>query len=223
MSEDNGTSTILPEEGGVMGSGTVAGLMAFYDYLVNKGIATASAVTPLKSAARQIFETVEGTANVDGIDVRSLDIEDYLDRFQVKAIGSGRYKPESITAYRTRFNRGMEYYSTYLTTGAVPKFRLRTAGGSNRTRSSTPSAPPATAPDGGKAPTPDPGESQSVGADLISYPFPLQSGGLATLRLPKRLEREDAERLAAFVRTLVFEPQKQLPAAARQGSGEEAD
>jgi hypothetical protein len=224
MSETNGSTTLATEEAGVMGSGTVAGLMAFYDFLVDKGIATASAVTPLKSASRQIFETVEGTDAVEEIDVRSLDLDNYLDRFQVKAVGSGRYKPESITAYRTRFTRGLDYYATYLTTGSVPKFRLRAGGGGNRTRSSAPDPAAAAQPGAASVRVPESEETQSTTAgDLISYPFPLQSGGLATLRLPKRLEREDAERLAAFVRTLVFEPQKQLPAIARQEATEVDD
>jgi len=41
---------------------------------------------------------------------------------------------------------------------------------------------------------------------LISYPFPLQSGAIANLRLPVRLDRADAERLVAFIQTLVIEP-----------------
>jgi hypothetical protein len=211
MSKSNGATMTAPGKG-VMGSGTVGGLMAFFDYLVQKGIATPSAVTPLKSAAKQVFETVEGTDEIDEMDVRSLDVEEYLDRFQVKAIGTGRYKPESITAYRKRFARGLEYYSTYLTSGAVPKLRLRaTAGGATtpRKRHATDHPEPGTA----GAPLPLVGDtelSHSSGDALISYPFPLQSGGIATLRLPVRLDRADAERLATFVRTLVFEPQKEL-------------
>jgi hypothetical protein len=45
---------------------------------------------------------------------------------------------------------------------------------------------------------------------MISYPFPLEGGDVANLRLPKRLERRDAERLIAFINALSFEPQKPL-------------
>ena len=186
--------------------------------------ANGSTTMALKSASRQIFETVEGTESIEGIDVRSLDVEDYLDRFQTKAVGSGRYKPESIAAYRKRFTRGLDYYSTYLTTGSVPKFRLRAGGIGNRGGSSVSNAAVATQPASVDSQVHQPEETQSPStADLISYPFPLQSGGLATLRLPKRLEREDAERLAAFIRTLVFEHQKQLPAVAAQDAEETVD
>jgi hypothetical protein len=46
---------------------------------------------------------------------------------------------------------------------------------------------------------------------LIDYPFPLAGGQIAHLRLPQRLERVDAERIAAFVGTLVLEAQKEIP------------
>jgi len=212
MPQENGASATSSKAGGLMGSGTVGGLMAFFDYLITKGIATAAAVTPLKSAARQVFETVEGTEAIDEIEVRSLDVDEYLERFQVKAIGTGRYKPESISAYRSRFARGMEYYSAFLTTGTVPKFKLRGAAVASSVRKRPPavqrkpessSTPPTQA-------TSEPPDAQGSTSGLISYPFPLQSGAIATVRLPVRLERTDAERLAAFIRTLVFEPQKEL-------------
>jgi hypothetical protein len=45
---------------------------------------------------------------------------------------------------------------------------------------------------------------------MISYPFPLESGEVANLRLPKRLERRDAARLTTFINALTFDAQKQL-------------
>ena len=41
---------------------------------------------------------------------------------------------------------------------------------------------------------------------LLDYPFPLSTGDLAHLRLPRRLATKDAERIGAFVKTLAFEP-----------------
>jgi hypothetical protein len=49
-------------------------------------------------------------------------------------------------------------------------------------------------------------------ASLIDYPFSLRSGQVAHLRLPMKLEKVDADRLGAFIRTLVFEPQLEIPA-----------
>ena len=41
---------------------------------------------------------------------------------------------------------------------------------------------------------------------LLDYPFPLSTGDLAHLRLPRGLTARDADRIGAFVKTLVFEP-----------------
>jgi len=188
-----------------LASGTVGGLLAFFDYLVDKGLGRSSAVAPLKSAAKQVFELVEGTEHIDEVGIENLDADDYFSRFEVKAISSGKYKPESIAAYRNRFVRGLEYYKKYITTGEAPKLQLRTTSVGRKKTAVTKSLVDAQVePQAVTAPT---------GDNLISYPFPLQAGGIATLRLPARLERIDAERLAAFVRTLVLEPQKQLTAS----------
>jgi len=48
--------------------------------------------------------------------------------------------------------------------------------------------------------------------------FPLRSGEMAQLQLPARLQREDADRLSAFLRTLQVETQKEIP----ERTGEEA-
>lgn len=40
---------------------------------------------------------------------------------------------------------------------------------------------------------------------FTEYPFPLANGQVAELMLPVRMEREDADRLAEFVKTLVIE------------------
>jgi hypothetical protein len=47
--------------------------------------------------------------------------------------------------------------------------------------------------------------------ELIEFPFPLQNGEMAALHLPKRLRKDDAERLNLFLRSLQSEPQAQIP------------
>ncbi len=183
-------------------SGTVDGLVAFCDYLIEKGYAASGAVTPWKSAAKQVFEAVEGPTYGE-FDVRGLNLDDYLMRWET--MQRGKYKAESIQSYASRLRRAHEAYLAYLESGTTPQLGRRTT----RRREAAAQAP-ATAEmrangygGGGNAP--------ATVADLVDYPFPLQSGQLAYVRLPRQLYRGDAERLAAFVRTLVFEPQAQLP------------
>src|SRR5438876_11733902 len=95
-------------------SGKARGLLEFADWVVEKGYGTAAAWTPLKSAARQILTTVEG-ADFGDVDVRNLDLDAYLDRYETKA--RGHIKIESIQSYKSRFLRSVEAYRHFLETG----------------------------------------------------------------------------------------------------------
>ena len=98
--------------GANIGSGTVAGLLAFLDWVVKK-LRDPGRQLRLKSAAKQVFETVEGD-KADDLDVRSLDLEEYFSRFQVAMAATGRITPDSVRAYRVRFNRALAMYEECL-------------------------------------------------------------------------------------------------------------
>jgi hypothetical protein len=204
MSELNGSSRIQ--------DGSAEGLLQFLDYVVNKGYGPPSAVTPWKSAARQVLQTVEGSDDYGDVDVRSLDLEDYLDRFETLA--RSNIKVESVQAYRRRFTNAVEAYLAFITGGKVPTFRQggrrpRAEPQAKASKADAPQAAPA-------APTPAPRQS---GEPMIDYPFPVRPGVVASLRLPARWERADAERLATFARALVYEQQLELPE--RSSGGQE--
>lgn len=188
-------------------TGNVRGLLAFLDFIAEKGYVKPATITPWKSAARQIFEKVEGEGYEDA-DARSFDIDEYLTRFENRSMGM--YSADSLRAYRSRFRRAVEAYRSYL---ADPNWRpamgrtARSLQGENGPRgraaprlqakhSTSPPSPPSVAP----SPT------------MIAYPFPLKSGQMAQLHLPTDLESEDAERLIHFIRALVFKQPKQLGA-----------
>lgn len=199
--------------GNMIQAGTAQGALDFLEYLVDKGYGSGAAVNPLRSAVKQVFTVVEGSDDFGGADVRSLELEEFLDRFETKA--RGELKVESIQAYRRRFTRAHEAYLTFLETGRTPSFsRPRgqsTAAGTTEAAARRPRA--------GTAKTTLGDSREDLSRRMIEYPFPLRNGQVATLRLPARFEKQDAERLAAFVRTLVFEPLLELPPA----GGESAD
>ena len=199
--------------GANIGSGTVAGLLAFLDWVVKRNYATPAAITPLKSAAKQVFETVEGD-KADDLDVRSLDLEEYFSRFQVAMAATGRITPDSVRAYRVRFNRALAMYEEYLTTNSVPRLKTRGSGKRAKAKVTTTAAGTATPPVSAS----EPEDVTVVASSMISFPFPLENGEVANLRLPKRLERRDASRLTAFINALTVdsEPPKQLPPAPEQ-------
>ena len=190
--------------GQVINSGTVDGLLAFCDYLIEKGYARSGAVTPWKSAAKQVFEAVEGL-EYGATDVRGLNLDEYLQRWE--NMERGNYKAESLQSYGSRLRRAHEAYLAYLENGKTPQLGRRAP----RSREAEERRAAET-----RAPTDSRGGGAPPVADLVDYPFPLKSGQLAYVRLPRKLARTDAERLAAFVRTLVFEPQGELPAGGRE-------
>lgn len=192
MAEENGGTKIA--------TGTAEGLMEFFDFLVAKGYATPAAVTPLKSASRQILSTVDGD-DFMGVDVRTLDADAHLDRFENMVVG--QYKHESLVQYRNRFKRGLSAYLTYLNDKVIPSF-----GRSSRKRGGDSSTQKPNA--GRKTPTTSAPMPLSTAERLIDYPFPLRSGQIAILRLPVGLEKTDAERMGAFIRTLVLDAQREL-------------
>ena len=191
-------------------SGNAKGLLAFLDFMIDKGYASAGAVNPWKSAAKQVFSTVEGD-DFEGLDVRNFDIDEYVERFQNRSIG--KYSAESLRAYRQRFRKAVEAYRAYL---ADPNWRpaparaprpknsngdaAKRGGRGKRDTQASSEEPPALSP-------------PSPSATLIAYPFPLRSGQMAQLHLPSQgLDREDADRLTHFLRALVFDQPAQLNA-----------
>lgn len=46
---------------------------------------------------------------------------------------------------------------------------------------------------------------------LVVYPFPLRGDVFAELRLPADLTPDEAERMAAFIKTLAVEPPQEEP------------
>lgn len=190
--------------------GNAAGLMAFMDFMIEKGYGTAGAINPWKSAAKQVFLTVEGE-DFEGLDVRSFDIDEYMERFQNRSLG--KYSSESLRAYRQRFRKAVEAYRAYL---ADPNWRPALKRSSRPKKEASKHAESV-------APVSTEGSGQSSAPvapppSLIAYPFPLKGGQMAQLHLPTQgLDREDAERLTHFIRALVFDQ----PAQLKPGSPEE--
>jgi hypothetical protein len=197
------------QETGKISSGTLGGLDEFCGWVINKGLMRSAAMEPLRSATKQILATVE--PDNPGIDLRTIDTDDVMSRFETLA--GQKYAPDSLRAYRNRFNRAIELYRQYLDNGAAnfkpppgraPRRRTSKPGSSNGSTGNT--RPASTLSSASKAPAGAPSQT------LIDYPFPLRTGGIAHLYLPPTLEKDDAERLAAYVRALVFEPQRQIQA-----------
>lgn len=184
-------------------SGNASGLLAFMDFMVAKGYAGASSISPWKSAAKQVFSTVEGDG-FESMDVRDVDVDEYMSRFETMSLG--KYSAASLRAYRSRFRNAVDSYRSYL---ADPNWRpasrrLTRPGSDGSTKTSSRGSTKS-------RPSPPPHASVSASSSsLIAYPFPLKSGQMAQLHLPTQLDAEDAERLTHFIRALVLKQPAQL-------------
>ena len=108
----------------VIGTGTVGGLLAFCDDLLERDHASCGVVHPWKYAVKQVFTRLEGE-HFEAIDVRSLDVDEYMQRFA----GAPRdpHEPDRLYAYHERFPKAVEAYRGYLAdpTGWRPASELR--------------------------------------------------------------------------------------------------
>jgi hypothetical protein len=195
-------------------SGTVQGLLDFLDYLVERGYGTNSAVHPLRSAVKQVFSKVEGDG-YESHDLQAFDADDFLNRFETKARGD--YKQESLTAYRKRFERALAYYRAFLDDGSTPTFRAprgpspgKTDSKQIRSSNSTKAAKRSATAGSAHQIAETPATPHIPTPALIDYPFPLRGGQLAYVRLPRDLQKEDAQRMGAFLLTLAIDAPREL-------------
>lgn len=182
-----------------IGSGTAQGLIEFLDQLVEKGRAASGSVNPLKTATRQVLSSVEGEDKWSEIDIRSLDVVDYIERF--KNLTMGKYTAESYKTYQSRLSRAKEWYTTFLVNPGWTPSKSSTL---NKTK---PSKKAESTEQLGVSRTeverhPERKPNSLSQGDLIAYPFPLLTGRIVNLYLPVDLKISDAKRIARFVESL---------------------
>lgn len=198
-------------ESNIIGNGKAGGLVAYLDMLVDKGRAPAPTIANLKTAFKAVMTTVDGDNWADA-DIRGIDLDDYMLRFQNKT--PGKYNEASYNTYRTRIGRCIEWYLRFLQTpGWAPALKQTRA-------KKAPKAKPAKGRAGdnkdlaeiseGEIVSAEGGEvvssmqKQPTAAKLMGYPFPLEDGTIATLYLPPAISENDSERLQAFIKTLLI-------------------
>lgn len=180
---------------------TVAGLMAYCDWLKEKGYQGASATDSWKSAVKKVFETVE-PESFEAIEVDKVDLDEQIERFQTLA--GSKYRAETITVYKRRIQNAIEAQAYYIEHRKPPSFKR-----------GTPRPAEALSPDKKKPKATrrlKAVEQQSTD-DMWDFEYPLSSGVMVEMRLPKRMSKADVDRLSAVLRTLQTEEQAQLPAS----------
>lgn len=197
----------------IIGNGKISGLIAYLENLSTKGKVKTSAITPLKSATKAVFSTVVGERWQE-IDVRNIDIDDYINRF--KNLTIGKYDSNSYNAYRARVSRVINWYNNFLQDpGWCPTVKDRprdikknktTLQSVNMTHSVNDVSEDKTVSAAYHATEQaHVSEPQHVSTKLISFPFPMSNGVIATLYLPQSISPNDANRLQDFIKALVID------------------
>jgi len=189
-----------------MGDGKAKNVMKYLDYLIDKGKASVGAIRPLKVAFSKVMQVIDGE-EWELVDVRSIDIDDYMTRFA--NLTMGKYTSESLTAYKSRANKAIIWYIQFLDKpGWTPDVQVRNRLSKTENKPSPSSARPkniavSSAP---SIEYSSPANSSSnMGTGQISYPFPLSDGQLITINLPVKLSKKDAKRIGIFIESIAID------------------
>jgi hypothetical protein len=193
--------------------GTGAAMLAFLDWTGEKGLLTTANARAIKVGAKDVLEQAEGP-DWESVDVRSLDLDDVVRRFETKR--ATKYSPKA--AYVQRFRSAVNMYKGFLADpgGWRPLRQPRsTSGSTRRTNGDRPKAKvtlPANTP-----PPPPPGEDPHDRPDMMTFPHPIRRGNqtlYARLILPHDLTMKEAETIGRHIKTLAIEDPPDPPADA---------
>lgn len=161
-----------------------------WDWAAEKGLMNKNTAAGLRSACTQVLGVVDDWENVD---IRKLDVEDTLVRFQ--NLRRKDFAPKSLDEYKRRFRKAMTSYLSYLADPAAWKPVMRERATRTATNDRTGSARAEKTTD--RTGTP----AQAV----MEYPFPLRESQTVLLVLPRDLKTAEVERLTAFMMTLAVD------------------
>jgi len=201
---------------------TGAGLVAFLDYAIAKGYLKTATGQAMKTAVKEILSATQGPDGWETVDLTSLDEDDVLRRFET--LRAMKFSAGSLSTYKGRYARAAAMFEEFRASPSTwrpsVKQRSRTKGNG----ASTAAAPAPTGLDGAASPipTPHPAPHPGRGSAIITYPFPLRQGVLASVELPPDLTRREAQRLVAFIESLAIEDEvaasAQPPPESRDGT-----
>lgn len=164
-----------------------------WNWAAQKGVMNKNTAGALRAACTQVLGVLE---NWEQLDIRGLDIEGTLVRFQ--NLKKKDFKPSVLETYKQRFRRAVASYLAYLDDpgGWKPRCLDRQVAEEKTNGGDRPA-------DSGRV-----SKHEMPQAGVVEYPFPLREGQIARLFLPRDLKSSEVKRLAAFMSTLAvdFEP-----------------
>lgn len=178
---------------------SVASLLSFIDRFASKGQISNGTAAPLKSSCSRVLGALDAEEQSD---VSTINIEGALRRFANLNPSVG---PQSLRDYRSRIERAITMFTAYRadpvnwtsTSGRVPRAKSEPTERVERRRSTKTSKRHVSGFASAAESVPD-----QISSGL-SYPYPLRADlTIMISNLPRDLRLAEAERLAAFLRSL---------------------
>lgn len=182
-------------------SPTGAGLIQFLDFAIRKGYLKTATGAALKTASKEVLLATEGEG-WEQVDVTALDTEDVTRRFET--LRAMKFSTDSLNTYKSRFLKAVQMFIAFQANPGAWRPDVKQRSRTTRVAADTngvvdsPTAPPtssASLPVERAAPP-------HHGPNVITYPFPIRDGVLASLQLPSDLTMREAKRLGAFIESL---------------------
>ena len=168
-------------------------------WAARKGLITEATASTLSTSCRHVLRV---DPNWETLDVQTLDVDEYILRFN--NLSAGKYKPRSLKDYGSRFRRAVASYRSYLEDPTSWRFAPSRRQPASRSDGSTPTKRGRTSPSEDMSTTKD----ESVGVVSHEYSFPIRPDLMARLAIPRDVTTAEINRLVAWARTLAvdYEP-----------------
>lgn len=179
---------------------TARNLVDHWSWASDKGLMIPKTANGFAAACRAVLDIQDGW---EDLDVKTIDIEDFLVRF--KNLKRSKYTPRSLSTYEGRFRRAVELYLEFVSEPSKWRYSPRTRTPSRRTQPNSSDA----------TPTSDPDQSDNAqsrhyaeSGSEIEYRYQIRPRVMARLVVPMDATVAEFDRLLAWAKTLPtdFEP-----------------
>ena len=174
-------------------------LIAFLDYLADKGLMKEQTVAPRKAAANKVFEAL---SDEDRANVLAVNLSEAMTRFINKSGNS--YSPGSLQTYQSRLKSTLDDFRAYKENpmGFRPSVSTRSTKKSSEGKPPNSGDAPLSAPGPAGPPTAGHGALSGITADIL--PIPLRVDLTVRIQgLPFDLSEAEANKIATIIRAYV--------------------
>lgn len=170
-------------------------LVAFLDYLADKGLMNATTAASRKASVRTLFSVLDASETAD---VTALNMDEVAMRFLNKR--GGEFKPESVKVYKSRVASSIEDFKKYradplnFKVPFAPKPSVKAEKPSNNAKEQT---------SGNQSPQAQQPIEAFVSPSEIVFPIPIRPNSIVKIvGLPSDLTKQEATRIANVIHAL---------------------